>query len=166
MARSETVIANENITKGNISKNAKDSDIPIGDLFEANAFGTATSELGQWDSNNGEARKVQIVGTLAYVASYYGGLIIIDISTPSAPTILGSYENEERAYDVEVVDDYTCRLHTGKYGYPASAYILLASFLPILSASIPPGNWNRILLVFCIVARKPTIIRPRKPVGM
>ena len=37
--------------------------------------------------------------------------------------------------DDEVVDDYTCRLHTGKYGYPASAYILLASFLPILSAA-------------------------------
>ena len=37
--------------------------------------------------------------------------------------------------DVEVVDDYTCRLLTHKYGYPASAYILLASFLPIMSAA-------------------------------
>ena len=36
--------------------------------------------------------------------------------------------------DVEVVDDYTIRLHTKEYGYPATAYILLASFLPILSA--------------------------------
>ncbi len=30
-------------------------------------------------------------------------------------------------------------------------------FLPILSASMPPGSWNRILLVFWIVARKPMI---------
>ena len=38
--------------------------------------------------------------------------------------------------DVEVVDDdYTVRLRTEKYGYPASAYLLLASFLPILSAA-------------------------------
>jgi len=36
--------------------------------------------------------------------------------------------------DVEIVDDYTVRLRTEKYGYPATAYILLASFLPILSA--------------------------------
>ncbi len=35
--------------------------------------------------------------------------------------------------DVEVVDDYTVRLHTKKHGYPASAYVLLASFLPIMS---------------------------------
>lgn len=37
--------------------------------------------------------------------------------------------------DVEVIDDFTVRLHTGNYGYPASAYILLASFLPIMSAA-------------------------------
>jgi len=36
--------------------------------------------------------------------------------------------------EVEIVDDYTVRLKTEKYGYPASAYILLASFLPIMSA--------------------------------
>jgi peptide/nickel transport system substrate-binding protein len=36
--------------------------------------------------------------------------------------------------DVEIVDPYTVRLHTEKYGYPASAYWFVASFLPILSA--------------------------------
>lgn len=36
--------------------------------------------------------------------------------------------------DVEVVDPYTVRLNTAKYGYPASAYWYVASFLPILSA--------------------------------
>ena len=36
--------------------------------------------------------------------------------------------------DVEIVDPYTVRLHTEKYGYPASAYWFVASFLPMLSA--------------------------------
>ncbi len=37
--------------------------------------------------------------------------------------------------DVHVVSDYVVRLDTSAYGYPASAYILLASFLPIMSAA-------------------------------
>lgn len=36
--------------------------------------------------------------------------------------------------DVEIVDDYTVRLKTEKYGYPAAAYWYVVSFLPILSA--------------------------------
>lgn len=36
--------------------------------------------------------------------------------------------------EVEVVDDYTARLHTSGDGFPASMYILLSSFLPIMSA--------------------------------
>ncbi len=36
--------------------------------------------------------------------------------------------------DVEVVDRLTVRLSTAKYGYPASAYWFISSFLPILSA--------------------------------
>lgn len=36
--------------------------------------------------------------------------------------------------DVEVVDDYTVRLHTQKYGYPALTFWYVVSFLPILSA--------------------------------
>ena len=36
--------------------------------------------------------------------------------------------------DVEIVDPYTVRLHTEKYGYPASAYWFVASFLPMMSA--------------------------------
>lgn len=36
--------------------------------------------------------------------------------------------------DVEVVDPLTARLKTDKYGYPASAYWFVSSFLPMLSA--------------------------------
>lgn len=36
--------------------------------------------------------------------------------------------------DVEIVDDHKVRLKTGSYGYPASAFWFVCSFLPILSA--------------------------------
>lgn len=36
--------------------------------------------------------------------------------------------------DVEVVDPLTVRIKTGKYGYPASTFWFVSSFLPILSA--------------------------------
>lgn len=35
---------------------------------------------------------------------------------------------------VDVVDDLTCRINTKEFGYPASLYIYLSSFLPIMSA--------------------------------
>lgn len=37
--------------------------------------------------------------------------------------------------DVEIVDDYTVRLKTEKYGYPALNFFYVSSFLPILSAA-------------------------------
>ncbi|PWE52521.1 diguanylate cyclase [Metarhizobium album] len=37
--------------------------------------------------------------------------------------------------DVEVVDDYTVRLNTKQYGYPAINFWYVSSFLPILSAA-------------------------------
>ncbi|TBU98875.1 diguanylate cyclase [Stutzerimonas kirkiae] len=36
---------------------------------------------------------------------------------------------------VHVLDDYTCRVDTSEQGYPASLYILLSAFLPIMSAN-------------------------------
>lgn len=36
--------------------------------------------------------------------------------------------------EVEVLDDYTARINTASEGFPASMYILLSSFLPIMSA--------------------------------
>lgn len=37
--------------------------------------------------------------------------------------------------EVEVVDRLTCRVHTKKYGYPASHFWFQSSFLPIMSAN-------------------------------
>jgi peptide/nickel transport system substrate-binding protein len=35
---------------------------------------------------------------------------------------------------IDIVDDYTCRINTKDYGYPATLYYYLSSFLPIMSA--------------------------------
>ena len=47
--------------------------------------------------------------------------------------------------DVEAVDPLTVRLHTAKYGYPASAYWFVASFLPMMSAKdlVDPKNFQK-----------------------
>lgn len=37
--------------------------------------------------------------------------------------------------EVEIVDKYTCRVHTKKWGYPAAQFWFRASFLPIMSAN-------------------------------
>ncbi|HUW56795.1 MAG TPA: Ig-like domain-containing protein, partial [Planctomycetota bacterium] len=53
-----------------------------------------------------EAHAVAVVGSVAYVIdhSYGGGLLILDVSTPSSPALLGSYTTASRIYwDVEIV---------------------------------------------------------------
>ncbi|MFZ2725664.1 MAG: hypothetical protein WAX77_05405 [Methylococcaceae bacterium] len=51
-----------------------------------------------------DARDVQVIGSRAYLADGYAGLDIIDISDPSAPYLIGSYENTAgTAYSVDVV---------------------------------------------------------------
>jgi Ca2+-binding RTX toxin-like protein len=49
---------------------------------------------------------VQVVGNYAYVADYYSGLQIIDISNPAAPTLKGNYDTSGGALDVQVVGNY------------------------------------------------------------
>ncbi|MCO5064242.1 MAG: ABC transporter substrate-binding protein [Rhizobiaceae bacterium] len=51
-----------------------------------------------------------------------------DPSRPSASLYPGKA-------DITVVDKYTLRINTEKYGYPAAAYYYLVSFLPIMSAA-------------------------------
>ena len=44
-----------------------------------------------------------VVGTTAYVADYESGLQIIDVSSPSSPVLLGTYETTGLAQGVTVV---------------------------------------------------------------
>jgi hypothetical protein len=50
---------------------------------------------------------VQVVGNYAYVADdWLGGLQIIDISNPVAPTLKGNYDTSGNAEDVQIVGNY------------------------------------------------------------
>lgn len=53
----------------------------------------------------GEAQKVKIVGNYAYVAGRQGGLSIVDISNPSAPRLMSSWNTTGYATNVDVKDN-------------------------------------------------------------
>ena len=44
-------------------------------------------------------------GNYVYVTGYESGLLVVDISTPSAPTVVGSYDTSGHGYGVAVKDD-------------------------------------------------------------
>jgi hypothetical protein len=45
---------------------------------------------------------IYVLGDYAYIASDFGGLQVIDISNPSAPTLAGSYDTPGFAQGVYV----------------------------------------------------------------
>jgi hypothetical protein len=57
---------------------------------------------GGWVPGGGG--RLSLKGTLAYVADGKEGLQVVDLSTPSAPRIVGSYETSAPARDVAVAD--------------------------------------------------------------
>ncbi|QGZ92725.1 hypothetical protein GQR42_09615 [Microcystis aeruginosa FD4] len=61
--------------------------------------------VGSYDTP-GYARDVQVVGNYAYVADFFSGLQIIDISNPAAPTFKGNYNTSGLAVGVQVVGNY------------------------------------------------------------
>ena len=54
----------------------------------------------------GHSLGVYVSGIYAYVANAYGGLRIIDISTPSSPSEVGFFNTEDEANDVYVSGNY------------------------------------------------------------
>lgn len=53
-----------------------------------------------------QARDIEVVGDLAYMASGYSGLRVIDVSNPAFPVELGSLDTPSYAEGVEVVGAY------------------------------------------------------------
>ena len=66
---------------------------------------TDTTLLGEWDENYGQPQDVEVVDDIAYIASYYGGLVTMNVSTPSNPIILDYYDFDYPARALKVVDD-------------------------------------------------------------
>jgi hypothetical protein len=62
----------------------------------------APFEIGALDTP-GEARDVEVVGDLAYVADGGSGLRVVDVSNPASPVEIGFLDTPGSAYDVEVV---------------------------------------------------------------
>ncbi|MDB9451743.1 DUF4347 domain-containing protein [Dolichospermum circinale] len=65
----------------------------------------APTLVGNYNTSGG-AWGVQVVGNYAYVADYYSGLQIIDISNPTTPTLKGNYDTSGIADGVQVVGNY------------------------------------------------------------
>ncbi len=54
----------------------------------------------------GHAYGLHVVGDYAYLANYDYGLIIVDVSSPSMPTLAGTYNTPGYAWDVHVSGNY------------------------------------------------------------
>jgi len=70
--------------------------------------------LGQYDTPGG-AYGVAVVGSTVYVAAYYCGLRIVDVSDPTAPTEVGAYDTPVDARGVAVVGS-TAYIADGDWG--------------------------------------------------
>jgi hypothetical protein len=116
----------------------------LGSVFNADTLHSyqgvfAPTLVGNYDTS-GYALDVEVVGNYAYVADYYSGLQIIDISNPTTPTLKGNYDTSGYAYGVQVV---------GNYAYVADYY----SGLQIIDISNPTtptlkGNYDTSDLAF------------------
>ena len=93
--------------------------------FTTTQYKDTLSTTANWDTINGELKlhdfeynlvggynttgysyDVFISGDYAYVADGASGLVVIDISDPSSPTLAGSYNTPDLAYKVTVCGDY------------------------------------------------------------
>jgi hypothetical protein len=63
------------------------------------------STVGAYDTPD-NAQRVRVDGDHAFVADYTSGLLVIDISDPTAPTLVGSYDTPGNAKDVFVAGDH------------------------------------------------------------
>ncbi|NHJ49927.1 MAG: hypothetical protein FK733_19200 [Asgard group archaeon] len=72
-------------------------------------------EVGEWSGTHGVAYGTFIEGNTAFLADKDMGLVILDITNPEVPLKLSQYNNGERCYNVEVVNDiaYVANYHEG-----------------------------------------------------
>jgi hypothetical protein len=73
--------------------------------------------IGNFDTD-GVSNGVQVVGDLAFIADGENGLQIVDVSDPTSPQFVGSFETEGSVEDVyiETVTAYVASEHGGRQG--------------------------------------------------
>jgi len=82
---------------GSLAYVADNEDLRIIDVSNP----AAPVEVGSYDPSYAEA--VEVVGSLAYVATYRSGLWILDVSNPASPSKVGSYYPPGYALGVDIV---------------------------------------------------------------
>ncbi|MBZ5640226.1 MAG: hypothetical protein LAO51_15885 [Acidobacteriia bacterium] len=88
----------------------------------------APSQLGGLAT--GAVNHLHVVGNLAYVAAGTAGVKIVDVSVPSAPVLVGTYDSPGSAWDVKVagkrafVADYTSGFEVVDVTNPAAPALL------------------------------------------
>lgn len=78
-------------------------------------------------------RGVSISGNYAYIADYFDGLKIINISNPASPSLVVTYGLQSTAYDVAVVGNYA---YVASYGRG----LIICNIANPASPAIDPDN--------------------------
>ncbi len=92
--------------------------------------------LGTYDTDN--AYEVEVIGNLAYIADGESGLIIINVSNPSAPFFVGSFNTAGIASGVDVVGNFA---YVADRDFGLQIIDVSNPSIPLLAGSFDtPGN--------------------------
>lgn len=70
------------------------------------SFVTTQSGAGQIDASNNDVLDIHVEGTTLYAGTYGGGLLIVDVSTPASPVILGKINLSGQSWAVNKIGNY------------------------------------------------------------
>lgn len=96
---------NDGLTSGNTQDSANPPAAPT----------EAAAQTEQIARDIEEADVVKVADNRVYVLNRYKGLIIIDVTNPDSPSILGEYELNGRGVEMYVVDDHVIALLSADY---------------------------------------------------
>jgi hypothetical protein len=77
----------------------------------------APTQVGSCDPPGSFAHHIDVSGSIALVTDRYGGLQVIDVSDPTVPVPVGSFDTPDDAWGVDVAGDYAFVAVTGSLLY-------------------------------------------------
>ncbi len=105
---------------------------------------SAPSALGSFRTDDGgpadlsgvgnDVLAVDVVGTTAYLATYYGGLVLVDISNPTSPSFLGAIAISGESWSVQVTGDLA---YVGNHSGGVVVVDVSTPSAPVEVASLP-----------------------------
>jgi hypothetical protein len=97
--------------------------------------------VGSWEPAIGRPYNVEIAGSYAYVADWYGGLHILDLSDPELPQAIGYLWLPGPTCDVSVADEYAYA-SCGEAGLRIVDIGDLASPIQLATVDTPGHAWS------------------------